>query len=93
LKIRSNLVEELWLAKRISDIAKELGIMSKTIIDRCLAEGVAPEKIKGHMSTVSAGLEACIRDWFARPDDDDGASVRTKPPQPRGGPGEGARIA
>jgi translation initiation factor IF-2 len=53
------------LAKRISDIAKELGIPSKAIVDKCLAEGVPNDKVKGHMSTVSAGLEASIREWFS----------------------------
>ncbi|MBY0312758.1 MAG: translation initiation factor IF-2 [Phycisphaerales bacterium] len=52
-------------SKRISDIAKELGVASKVIIEKCLAEGVPSEKVKGHMSTVSAGLEASIREWFS----------------------------
>ncbi len=52
-------------SKRISDIAKELGVASKVIIDKCLAEGVPSDKVKGHMSTVSAGLEASIREWFS----------------------------
>ncbi len=49
--------------KRISQIAKELGVESKSIVDKCLAEGIP--NIKGHMSTVSAGLEASIREWFS----------------------------
>lgn len=53
------------MAKRISDIAKELGIQSKAIIEKCLAEGVPSDRVKGHMSTVSPGLEASIRDWFS----------------------------
>lgn len=53
------------MAKRISDIAKELGIPSKVIIDKCLAEGIPADKVKGHMSTLSVGLEATIREWFA----------------------------
>ncbi|MBC7772417.1 MAG: translation initiation factor IF-2 N-terminal domain-containing protein, partial [Pyrinomonadaceae bacterium] len=60
------------MAKRISDIAKELGIQSKMIIEKCLAEGIPSDKVKGHMSTVSAGLEASIREWFAS-----GSSVAT----------------
>jgi translation initiation factor IF-2 len=51
--------------KRISDIAKELGINSKAVVEKCLAEGIASDKVKGHMSTVSAGLEASIREWFS----------------------------
>ena len=53
------------MAKRISDIAKELGINSKAIVEKCLAEGIPSDKVKGHMSTVSAGLEASIREWFS----------------------------
>ncbi len=53
------------MAKRISDIAKELGIASKAIVEKCLAEGIPSDKVKGHMSTVSAGLEATIREWFS----------------------------
>jgi translation initiation factor IF-2 len=53
------------LAKRISDIAKELGIQSKAIIDKCLAEGIPADKVKSHTSTLSAGLEATIREWFS----------------------------
>jgi translation initiation factor IF-2 len=53
------------LAKRISDISKELGVPSKAIIQKCLDEGVPAEKVKGHASTVSAGLEQSIRDWFS----------------------------
>jgi translation initiation factor IF-2 len=53
------------LAKRIHDIAKELGISSKVIIDKCVAEGVPAEAVKNHMAVVKAGLEASIREWFS----------------------------
>jgi translation initiation factor IF-2 len=53
------------LAKRISDIAKELGVNSKVIVEKCHAEGIPPDKVKGHMSTVGPGLEATIREWFS----------------------------
>ena len=53
------------MAKRIHDIAKELGIKSKAIIDKCIAEGIPPDKVRNHMATVSPGLEATIREWFA----------------------------
>ncbi|MBC7833904.1 MAG: translation initiation factor IF-2 N-terminal domain-containing protein, partial [Phycisphaerales bacterium] len=53
------------MAKRIHDIAKELGIKSKAIIDKCVAEGVPADKVKNHMATLSPGLEASIREWFA----------------------------
>ncbi len=49
--------------KRVHEIAKELGIKSKAIVDKCVAEGLSA--IKGHQSTVSVGLEATIREWFS----------------------------
>jgi len=54
--------------KRISEIAKELGVPPKAVVEKCWAEGIPREGdrgIKGHMSTVSAGLEASIREWFS----------------------------
>ena len=55
------------MAKRIADIAKELGVSPKAIVEKCLAEGIPPDKIKGPLSTVSAGLEAAIREWLSGP--------------------------
>ncbi|MDX2117918.1 MAG: translation initiation factor IF-2 [Planctomycetota bacterium] len=51
--------------KRIHNLAKELGIESKAIVAKCQAEGIPATTIKDHMSTVSAGLEATIREWFS----------------------------
>jgi len=51
--------------KRIHNLAKELGIESKAIVAKCHAEGIPATTIKDHMSTVSAGLEATIREWFS----------------------------
>ena len=51
--------------KRIFEIAKELGIKSKAIVEKCHAEGLPKDVIKNHMSTVSIGLEQTIREWFA----------------------------
>ncbi|MBA4119155.1 MAG: translation initiation factor IF-2 [Isosphaera sp.] len=53
------------MARRISEIAKELSISSKAVIDKCLAEGVPQSVVKSHASVVPAGLEASIREWFA----------------------------
>ncbi len=47
---------------RVHLLAKELGVKSKAIIDKCQAEGL---DIKNHMSTISAGLAATIREWFS----------------------------
>ncbi|MBX3387285.1 MAG: translation initiation factor IF-2 [Phycisphaeraceae bacterium] len=53
------------MAKRISEIAKELGVTSKAIIEKCLAEGIPQDKVKSHTTTVTVGLEATIREWFS----------------------------
>ena len=54
------------MAKRVFELAKELGVTSKIILKKCQAEGL---DIKNHMSTVSVGLEMSIRDWFTEEDD------------------------
>ena len=51
------------MAKRVFEIAKELGVKSKAIVDKCVAEGI-PD-IQNHMSSVKAGLEATVREWFS----------------------------
>jgi translation initiation factor IF-2 len=51
--------------KRLQQLAKELGITHKVIIQKCLDEGVPADKVKNHMSQISAGLEASIREWFS----------------------------
>jgi len=48
-------------AKRVFEIAKELGVKSKAILDKCKAEGIS---VNNHMSSVTVGLEATIREWF-----------------------------
>ena len=51
------------MANRIFELAQELGITSKAILDKCRAEGIG---LKNHMAPVPAGLESDIREWFAR---------------------------
>lgn len=53
------------MAKRVFEIAKELGINSKAIVEKCQAEGIPESVVKNHMSAVSVGLEATIREWFS----------------------------
>jgi len=53
------------LAKRVFEIAKEMGIASKSIVAKCHAEGIPEKLVKNHMSTISVGLEATIREWFS----------------------------
>ena len=50
-------------AKRVFQVAKELGVTSKAIVAKCQAEGV-PD-ITNHMSTVKVGLEVTVHEWFA----------------------------
>jgi translation initiation factor IF-2 len=61
-------MEQKLANKRIFEIAKELGIKSKAIVEKCHAEGLPKDVIKNHMSTVSIGLEQTIREWFATND-------------------------
>ncbi len=53
---------------RVHHVAKKIGVGSKDIIEKCTSEGI-PD-ITGHMSAVSAGLEATIVEWFS----EDGSS-------------------
>lgn len=47
---------------RVHILAKELGVGSKAIVQKCQAEGL---DVKNHMATISAGLAATIREWFS----------------------------
>ncbi len=71
---------------RVHILAKGLNVSSKTIVEKCHAEGI--DVVKNHMSTLSAGLEATIREWFSEGSHDttletaeriDLAKVRVKP--------------
>jgi translation initiation factor IF-2 len=46
---------------RVYILSRELGVKSAAIIDKCKAEGL---DVKNHMSVISAGLAATIREWF-----------------------------
>ncbi|MFP3937039.1 MAG: translation initiation factor IF-2 [Phycisphaerae bacterium] len=52
------------MAKRVFELARELGVTSKAVLQKCRAEGL---EIKNHMSALSAGLEATVREWFENP--------------------------
>jgi len=60
------------LAKRVFELAKELGVRSKDILEKCRAEGL---EIKNHMAALSAGLEATIVEWFS--ESSSGTAVET----------------
>ncbi|MEN0020751.1 MAG: translation initiation factor IF-2, partial [Planctomycetota bacterium] len=68
------------MARRVFEVAKELGVASKAVVAKCHAEGIPESLIKNHMSTVSAGLEATIRQWFSEAEaaqDAGGTAVET----------------
>ena len=52
---------------RVHKLAKELGISSKDVIAKCEAEGIPG--IENHLSPVSIGLAATIREWFSKVED------------------------
>ncbi len=62
-------------AKRVFEIAKELGVASKVVVAKCNAEGVPG--ITNHMSTVKIGLEQTIREWFSEGEAEESGSVVT----------------
>ncbi len=64
------------MAKRVHQLAKELGIKSAVIVDKCKLEGLE-HIVNGHMSTISVGLEATIREWFAAGSDSTHSAVET----------------
>ncbi|MHC4467181.1 MAG: translation initiation factor IF-2 [Planctomycetota bacterium] len=47
---------------RVYLLAKELGVNSSAIVKKCQNENL---DVKNHMSTISAGLAATIREWFS----------------------------
>ncbi len=51
---------------RVHTLAKELGVPSKAIIEKCRAEGI---ELKNHMAAISLGLAESIREWFSTGDD------------------------
>ncbi len=48
---------------RVHNLAKQLEVTSKVIIEKCRAEGI--DVVKNHMSTLSAGLQETIKEWFS----------------------------
>ena len=50
---------------RVYILAKELGVKSSSIVKKCQSEDL---DVKNHMSTISAGLAATIREWFSEGD-------------------------
>ncbi|MHC4563961.1 MAG: translation initiation factor IF-2 N-terminal domain-containing protein, partial [Planctomycetota bacterium] len=49
-------------ATRVYILARELGVKSSAIVKKCQDEGL---EVKNHMTAISAGLAATIREWFS----------------------------
>jgi ribosomal protein S8E len=47
---------------RVYLLARELGVKSSAIVKKCQDEGL---DVKNHMSAISAGLAATIKEWFS----------------------------
>jgi translation initiation factor IF-2 len=62
------------LAKRIFELAREVGVTSKAVLEKCRAEGL---EVKNHMTALSAGLEATISEWFSEAAGGVGTAVET----------------
>jgi len=64
----------------VFEIAKELGVASKAVVQKCRDEGIPETVIKNHMSTVSVGLEATVREWFSGVEAPSTTAVETSKP-------------
>ncbi|MCC6425565.1 MAG: translation initiation factor IF-2 [Phycisphaerales bacterium] len=65
--------------KRIFEIAKELNVESKHILQKCWDEGIDKDKVKNHMSQVAVGLEATIKEWFGQTGSGVATAIETAP--------------
>ncbi|MBI1369774.1 MAG: translation initiation factor IF-2 [Planctomycetes bacterium] len=59
-------------AKRLFQVAQEIGIESKAILEKCRAEGL---DLQNHMAAIPIGLEMTIREWFSEHDSDEPGST------------------
>ncbi len=64
---------------RVNQLAKELGVESKSILAKCREEGLA-EKVPNHMSVLSLGLAETVREWFSHGDGGVSTAVETAAP-------------
>jgi len=66
---------------RVNQLAKELGVESKTILQKLKEEGLG-EVAPNHMSLLKLGLAQSVREWFsAGSEDGGGTAVQTAPPE------------
>jgi translation initiation factor IF-2 len=73
---------EIVLSKgiRVNQLAKELGVESKSILAKCRDEGLA-DKVPNHMSVLSLGLAETVREWFSGGGGGVSTAVETAPPE------------
>jgi translation initiation factor IF-2 len=62
-------------ATRVYILAKELGVKSTSIVKKCQDEGL---DVKNHMSWISAGLTATVREWFSEGEHDTAVETTDK---------------
>ncbi len=67
--------------KRVFELAKELNVESKAIVEKCKAEGIPT--IKNHMSSVTIGLEATVREWFSGNEGESGSTATAVEASPK----------
>ncbi len=77
-------LSEIVLAKgiRVNQLAKELGVESKSILTKLRDEGLG-ERAPNHMSVLPLGLAESVREWFSAGllgDGGGGTAVQTAPP-------------
>ncbi|MEE9128797.1 MAG: translation initiation factor IF-2 [Phycisphaerales bacterium] len=63
---------------RVFQLAKDIGVTSKDIVAKCQAEGI--ENITNHMSAVSRGLAATVREWFGEGQSSTTTAIETAAP-------------
>ncbi len=64
---------------RVNQLAKELGVESKSILTKCREEGLG-EKVPNHMSVLSVGLAETVREWFSNSGGGVSTAVETAAP-------------
>jgi len=65
---------------RVNQLAKELGVESRAILQKLRDEGLG-DQAPNHMSVLKLGLAASVREWFSSGDGGGGGTaVETAPP-------------
>ena len=59
---------------KVKDLARELGVTSRTIIDRCRKEGYT---VQNSITRLHPDTERVVRDWFSKTVDGEASSDHT----------------